>query len=84
MAASLLLATGLRVARRVMTVAGPRGAQVRSGLGGGGGGGYLAGSDVPQSQGPRSSSASPGARSPAASRGWNPRLKLQGCAVKSD
>lgn len=33
MAAAVLLAAGLRVARRVVTVAGPRGAQVRSGLG---------------------------------------------------
>lgn len=34
MAAALVLAAGLRVARRVVVVSGPRGAQVRSGCGG--------------------------------------------------
>lgn len=82
MAAALVLAAGLRVARRVVAVAGPRGAQVRSGRGGEEG--VLRALTSSGARGPRSSSAPPGARSPAASRGPSPRLKLQGCAVRWD
>lgn len=88
MAAALVLAAGLRVARRAVVVAGPRGAQVRSGRG------HTEGSrGLCRPTGPGVGVPPPGARGPAASRGRSPkagqgmpplpRCKLRGCAVRA-